>query len=86
MLRRSVLCALALVALFALESCGVNRLAGPQVGDARGPAAGSLGDHPREDGGGGGLPGMDPTFESPGSSADTLRTGGDDGNGRGRTE
>jgi hypothetical protein len=79
MLRRSVMFALALCALVALAGCGANRLAGPQLDSARGSLAGTLGDHPRTDDNPGGSPGADPVVAAPGSTSDTLRTGGDGG-------
>ena len=40
MLRRLMILALALTAFFALESCGVSRVAGPAVGDEKAPVIG----------------------------------------------
>ena len=75
MLRRLMLCALALCALIALASCGLDRITGPQVVDARGSVAAPM-DERTDDGGGGGGGGIDPTVEG-GSAADTLRAGDD---------
>jgi hypothetical protein len=79
MLRRSLLCALALCALVSLESCGANRLAGPQVGGSRGDVAGSLGDHPRTDPGNPDDPMVGPVTQAPEAASDSLRTGGGGG-------
>jgi hypothetical protein len=83
MLRRIVVCALALVALASLEGCGVNRLTGPRVDVAT--RSGALGDPLREDPGTGPEPRVDPVATAPTPASDTLRTGGDD-NGRPRTD
>ena len=56
MLRRLMLLALALCALVALESCGVNRLAGPRAADTTKSGAQ---DQPATDGGGAGDSGQD---------------------------
>jgi hypothetical protein len=76
MLRRSLLCALALCALVSLESCGANRLAGPPVADARGGVAGSLGDRPRTDPGNPDDPMVGPVTQAPEAASDSLRAGG----------
>ena len=56
MLRRLMLLALALCAFVALESCGVNRLAGPRASDLN--KSGAQG-QPATDGGGAGDQGQD---------------------------
>jgi hypothetical protein len=79
MLRRLVLCALALCAFTALEGCGVNRVAGPQleVGDhARSgfPAHQFAGEWrpPRDDTGGGNGETLGGGGGAPGIEADSL--------------
>jgi hypothetical protein len=78
MLRRLMLCALALCALAVLAGCVADRIAGPQVTEARRTAGQDFGDHPRTDDPRG-EPGLDPTGGELGGAADSLRTAEDAG-------
>ena len=88
MLRRLVLCALALCAFAALEGCGVSRVTGPQLdtnSDRARPTLsarkyGTDGSPPRDDDGGRGTGQVNTAFGAGGIEADSLAVAGSDGN------